>query len=146
MGKPQEDGVGNGQAAWAALREKYDGNTKEARREFHDKLHNTTMQSGDNPEDFLFVMDGYRDRLETMGQPVLDERYEGIILRALSAEYDRVRIASCERRDLICRTSDTWSAPCMLTTFHNRTPPTQLQAEGLPCRLVDGMMAVNETK
>ena len=30
--KTQEDGVGNGQAAWAALREKYDGNTNEARR------------------------------------------------------------------------------------------------------------------
>ncbi|CAM9719821.1 unnamed protein product, partial [Sphacelaria rigidula] len=45
-------------------------------------------------------MDGYRDRLEEMGQSVPDERYEDIILRALPAEYERVRIASCERRDL----------------------------------------------
>ncbi|CAN0059930.1 unnamed protein product, partial [Sphacelaria rigidula] len=44
-------------------------------------------------------MDGYRDRLEEMGQSVPDERYEDIILPALPAEYDRVRIASCERRD-----------------------------------------------
>ena len=67
MGKTQEDGIGDEQAAWAALREKYDVNAKEERREFHDKLHNTTMQFGDDPEDF-FVMDGYRDRLEEMGQ------------------------------------------------------------------------------
>ncbi|CAM9982684.1 unnamed protein product [Sphacelaria rigidula] len=57
------------------------------------------MQSGDDPEEFLFVMDGYRDRLEKMGQSVPDERYEDIIFRALPVKYDRVRIASCERRD-----------------------------------------------
>ena len=52
MGKSHEDGVRNRQAAWAALPTKYNGNTKEARREFHDKLHTTIMQSGDDPEDF----------------------------------------------------------------------------------------------
>ena len=99
MGKTRKDGVGDGQASWAARRENHDGNTKEARREIHEKLHNTMMQSGNDPEAFFFVMDGYRDRLEKIGQSVPDERYEGIILRALPAEYDRVRIASCERRD-----------------------------------------------
>ncbi|CAN0087585.1 unnamed protein product, partial [Sphacelaria rigidula] len=99
MGKTPQDGIGNGQAAWAALNNKFDGSSKEARREFHDKLHNTTMQSGDDPEDFLFIMDGYLDRLDEMGQGIPDERYEDIILRARPAEYERVRVASCERRD-----------------------------------------------
>ena len=99
MGKTREDGVGNGQAAWDALEKKYNGNTKEARRAYHEYLHNTKMESGDDPDDFLYTMDGYRERLEDMGQPVPDERYEDIILQALPAEYERVRTASYERRD-----------------------------------------------
>ena len=56
-------------------------------------------KSGDDPDDFLYTMDGYRECLEDMGQPVPDERYEDIILQALPAEYKRVRTASYERRD-----------------------------------------------
>ena len=57
------------------------------------------MKSGDDPDDCLYTMDGFRERLEDMGQPVPDERYEYIILRALPAEYERVRTASYERQD-----------------------------------------------
>ena len=81
MGKTREDGVRNGQAAWNALKKKYNSNTKEARRVHHEYLHNAKMKSGDDPDDFLYVMDGYRERLKGMGQPVPDERYEDIILR-----------------------------------------------------------------
>ena len=99
MGKTWEDGVGNGQAAWNALERKYNSNTKEARRAYHEYLHNAKMKFGDDPDDFLYTMDGYRERLKDMGQPVPDERYEDIILQALPAEYERVRTASHERRD-----------------------------------------------
>ena len=99
MGKTREDGVGNGQAAWNALEKKYNSNTKETRRAYHEYLHNVKMKSGDDPDDFLYTMDGYRERLKDMGQPVPDERYEDIILQALPAEYERVRTASYERRD-----------------------------------------------
>ena len=57
------------------------------------------MKSGDDPDDFLYTMDGFRERLEDMGQPVRDERFEDIILQALPAEYERVRTASYKRRD-----------------------------------------------
>ena len=57
------------------------------------------MKFGDDPDDFLYNMDGYRERLKDMGQPVPDERYEDIILQALPAEYERVRTARYERRD-----------------------------------------------
>ena len=99
MGKTREDGVGNEQAAWNTLEKKYNSNTKEARRAYHEYLHNTKMKSGDVPDDFLYTMNGYRERLEDMGQPVPDERYEDIILQAFPAEYERVRTASYERRD-----------------------------------------------
>ena len=99
IGKTLEDGVGNGQAAWSALEEKYNSHTKEARRAYHEKLHSTKMKPGDDPDNFLYTMDGFRERLEDMGQPVPDERYEDIILQALPAEYERVHTASYERRD-----------------------------------------------
>ena len=99
MGKTREDGVGKGQAAWNALEKKYNSNAKEARRAYHKYLHNAKMKSGDDPDDFLYTMDGYRERPKDMGQPVPDERYEDIILQALPAEYERVRTASYERRD-----------------------------------------------
>ena len=99
MGKTLEDGVGNGQAAWNALEKKYNSNTKEATRAYHEYLHNAKMKSGDDPDYFLYTMDGYRERLKDTGQPVPDERYEDIILQALPAEYGRVRTASYERRD-----------------------------------------------
>ena len=99
MGKTREDGVGNGQATWNALGEKYNSHTKEARRAYHEKLHSTKMKSGDDPDDFLYTMDGFRERLENMGQPVPGERYEDIILLSLPAEYERACTASYERRD-----------------------------------------------
>ena len=99
MVKIRENGVGNGQAAWNALKKKYNSNTKEARRVYREYLHNTKMKCGDDPVDFLYTMDGYRERLEDMGQSVPDERYEDIILQALPTEYKRVRTTSYERRD-----------------------------------------------
>ena len=99
MSKTREDGVGNGQAAWNALEKKYNSSTKEARRAYHEYLHIVKMKSGDDPDDFVYTMDGYRERLEDMGQSVPDERYEDIILQALPAEYERVRTANYESRD-----------------------------------------------
>ena len=99
MGQAQEDGISNGQAGWNALRKKCNSGTKKARRAYHEYLHDTKMKSGDDPDDFIYTINGYRKRLEVMGQPVPDERYEGILLQALPAEYERVRTASYERRD-----------------------------------------------
>ena len=96
--KTREDEVGNGQVAWNALEKKYNSNQKEARRAYHEYLHNTMMKSGDDLDVFLYTMDGYRERLEDIGQPVPDERYKDIILQALPVEYERVRTDSYERR------------------------------------------------
>ena len=99
VAKTWEDGVVNGQAAWNALEKKYNSNKKEARRAYHEYLHNAKMKSGDDPDDFPYTMDCYGERLKEMDQPVSDERYEDSILQALPAEYERVRTASYERQD-----------------------------------------------
>ena len=85
MGKTREDGVGNGQAAWNALKTKYNSHTKEAGRAHHEHLHNTKMKSGDDPHDLLYTMDGYPERLKDIGQQVPDERYENITFQVLFA-------------------------------------------------------------
>ena len=93
-----EGGVGNGQVAWNALENKYNNSdTKEARRAYHEYLHSTKMKSGDDPDESLDTMDVYRKHLEDMGQPIPDERYEVIVLKAPPAEYEKVRTASYER-------------------------------------------------
>ena len=81
------------------LTEKYNGDTKEARRACHEKLVNTKMEPVQDPDYFFFVLDECRDLLEEMGQIAHDERYEDIIVQALPAENERVRTASYARRD-----------------------------------------------
>ena len=76
--------------------EKYNGHTKEARRACHEKLINSKMEPGQDPDDFFFVLDECRDLLEEMGQTVHDERYKDIIVQALSPEYESVGAASYE--------------------------------------------------
>lgn len=94
-----EERVGNGQVAWKAPEEKYTNHTKEARRACHEKMHNTKMKAGQDPEDFLHILDGWHDLLEGMGQSASDEPYEDIIPQALPSEYERVRTASYEKQN-----------------------------------------------
>ena len=99
IGKSREDGVGNEQAAWNALEKKYNSHTKEASRAYHEQLNETKMNSGDDPDGLFDTMDDFRERLEDMGQPVPEERYEDIILQVLPVECERVRKAGYERWD-----------------------------------------------
>ena len=62
---------------------------KEARRAYHEHLHNTEMESGDDPDDFPYTIDGYRKRLEGVDQLVPDKWYEDTICQALRAKYER---------------------------------------------------------
>ena len=104
--KTLEDEVSNGHAAWTAMEEKCNSHTKQPRRAYLKQLYNIKMESGDDPDDFIYSKDGYCERLEVMGQPVPDARYEDIILQALPVEYERVRTASYKRRIFTWQTSD----------------------------------------
>ena len=95
MGKTRENAVDSRQTAWNALEEKYKSHANESRKAYyHEQLHNNKMKSGDDPDDFVYIMDGYRERREDMCQPVPDERYEDIILKALPTEHERVPTSS----------------------------------------------------
>ena len=98
-GKKQGEGLGNGVAAWEALAEKYDSFTKETRRACYEELTTNKMAQGEDPDDFFTKMEDLRERLKDMGEIVSDERFEDIILQAISNDYDYVRQTSFRVRD-----------------------------------------------
>ena len=65
-GNTREDGVGNGKDAWGALREKFDGCSREALRAAHRELETVKMRSDEDPDDFLYKKDRCRDRLNSV--------------------------------------------------------------------------------
>ena len=99
--KTREDGVGHGQDAWAALREKFDGCSREALRVVHRELETVKMRSDEDPDGFLYRKDRCRDRLNcvTLKKGPSDRRYEEMILQCFPPEYDRIRQTYFERED-----------------------------------------------
>ena len=100
-GKTRDDGVGHGQDAWTALREKFDGCSREALRMAHRELETVKMRSDEDPDDFLYKKDRCRDRLNsvTPKEGPSNRRHEDIILQCLLPEYDRIRQTHFERKD-----------------------------------------------
>ena len=99
-GKEAEDGAGDGHAARETLDETYNSHTKEASGAYHEKLISTKTEPDRDSDDLFFVLDGCRDLLEERGQTVHDERYKDTVLQAFPAEYERIRNASYEKREI----------------------------------------------
>ena len=98
-GKTQGEGLGDGISAWLALAEKYDSYTKETRCACYEDLSTHKMRHGEDSEDFFFKMENLRVRLIDMGEVISDERFEDIILHAITTDYDYVRQTSFRERD-----------------------------------------------
>ena len=96
-----EDGAGHGQQAWAALREKFKGSSREAICAEHAKMNNMSMRSGQDLDEYLYIMDSCRDCLNPCDPPEdpKDRQHEDIILQALPPEYKAIRQAHLERGD-----------------------------------------------
>ena len=82
--------MGDGVAAWKTLKERVDGNTKEARRACREKLF-TTIPSGGDPTDFIYTMDDLRLRLTDIGEQILDDTYADLLLNTFPKEFAFVR-------------------------------------------------------
>ena len=100
-GKRREDEVRRGQDEWAALREKFDGCSREALRAAHREMETVKIRSDEDPDDFLYKKDRCRDRLNsvTPKEGPSDRRHEDIILQCLPPEYDRIRQTHFETED-----------------------------------------------
>ena len=101
VGTTLEDGAGHGQQAWGALREKFKGSSREAIRAEHSKMNNTRMRSEQDPDEYLYIMDSCRDRLNACDSPEgpTDRQYEDILLQDLPSEYKAIRQAHLGRGD-----------------------------------------------
>ena len=100
-GRTREDGVGHGQDARAALRERFDGCSSKVLRAAHREMQTVKMRSDEDSDDFLYKKDRCRDRLNsvTPKEGPSDRQYEDIILQCLPPEYDRIRQTRFERED-----------------------------------------------
>ena len=100
-GTTLEDGAGHGQQARATLHEMFKGDSREVIRAEHSKKDNTRLRSDQDPDEYLYIVDSYRDRLNACDPPEspTDRQYEDIILQALPPEYKVIRQARLERRD-----------------------------------------------
>lgn len=96
-GKRTKEAMGDGQVAWKALREKHDGQAKEARWPCHKTLVYTEMEPGQDPDHFFLTLASRHDLLKEIGQKKHNEQYDGIILQALSAACEHVQNASYEK-------------------------------------------------
>ena len=82
--------MGDDVAACKALKERFDGNTKEARCACREKVF-TTMPSGGDPNDFISTMDDLRLRLADMGEQILDDTYADPLLNSFPKEFAFIR-------------------------------------------------------
>ena len=100
-GRTRKGGVGHGNDTWEALREKFDGCSREALRAAHQEIQTVKMRSGEDPDSFLYKKDRCRDRLNsvTPKKGPSDRQYEDIILQCFPPEYDRIRETHFKRED-----------------------------------------------
>ena len=83
--------LGDGVAAWKSLKERFDGNTKEARRACREKLFSSAMRAGSDPTDFIAKMDDLRLRLADMGEEILDDTYADLLLNSFPKEFEFIK-------------------------------------------------------
>ena len=64
-------------------------------------MNRTKMTPGEDPDEFLYIMDSGRNRLSTSTptEGPTDRQYEDILLQALPPDYESIRKAHLERRD-----------------------------------------------
>ena len=83
--------LGDSVGAWKALKERFDVNTKEARRACREKLFTTTMPSGGDPIDFISTVDNLRLLLADMGEQILHDTYADLMLNSFPKEFAFIR-------------------------------------------------------
>ena len=71
--------MGNGAAAWAALKERFAGNTKDCRRVLREQLHASELRHGQYVIDYLATMDDLRLRLEDVGESTPKETFVDLV-------------------------------------------------------------------
>ena len=82
-GTSLEDGAGDGQQAWAGLRKKFKGRSREATRAEHSKNEQQANAFRPGPGREFYIMDSCRDRLNACDPPdgPTDRQYDNVLLQ-----------------------------------------------------------------
>ena len=72
---------------------------KEARRACYGNLVNVRMEQGQDPHDYTFKLIEVRWRRNGMGERILDERFEDIVLQGLTDDYEFVEMTRFHSRN-----------------------------------------------
>lgn len=84
-GKRPGDAPGQGQQVWAALRETFDGCSREEFRAEHQNMSHAKMTPSQDPDKFLYKMDSCRKRLmRAHRRSPTGRQYEDILLRRVN--------------------------------------------------------------
>ena len=83
---------GNGQAALQELESKYLKITNETIRATQEALAATTMNEGQDPDEYINEATRLRELLQEMHEPITDRRFMDIILQGLTGEYRDVKL------------------------------------------------------
>ena len=97
-------------------------------------MHSTKTKSGDDLDNSVYTMDGFRECLEYMGHPVSNERYKDIILQTLHAEHERVCTASYERRYFYLAAIRRMISALYVDCLSRPNNPPLVAGRGLLCR------------
>ena len=120
--------LGDGVAAWKALKERFDGNTKESRRACREKQFTTTMPSGGHPIDFISTMDDLQLRLSDMWEQILDDTHAHLMLNSFPKEFAFIR--QMHHRDRSFTLEQIKQPPSTFTSTSFRDVPHTIVAAG----------------
>ena len=81
------------------LMKKYDAVISATRQELYDELAKTKMKQGQDPDDFLHIMETARDRLHDMGEHISPDLFGDLILNALPSDCNFGRNTSFRDRE-----------------------------------------------
>ena len=87
----EQDCLSDGVAASKSLKERFDRNTKKARRACPEKLFSSAMRAGSDPTDFMAKMDDLRLRIADMGEEIIDDTYADLLLNSFPKEFESIK-------------------------------------------------------
>ena len=87
----EQDCLSDGVAASKSLKERFDRNTKKARRACPEKLFSSAMHAGSDPTEIIAKTDDLRLRLADMGEEIVDDTYADLLLNSFPKEFEFIK-------------------------------------------------------
>ena len=87
------------------------------------KLVNTSMNQGQDPDEYFMEKTLARSELEEMGEPISDRRFKDVCVQGFTAEYKDIKLITYRDPPSTLTRCRAPCATCTLTTCHVTTEP-----------------------